>query len=211
MRGHPRPPTTKGCTPTMKRSVFFSALAALSAGALLGAGTYAAFSDSETSAPQSLAAGTLDLVLGAEGDTLALAPITNMAPGDGGSLSVTMSNAGTIGGMVSFSVNETDDLENGCNDAEEADEAECDLDADGELGGALLLTVHYDGDDYGPFSVNVIDDDVLTFPLAAAGDLSGNDSKVVTIDYSLPSGTNNSVQSDSVAFEVQASLDQILS
>lgn len=62
-------------------------------GAMLGAGTFAAFSDSETSSGNVFAAGTLDISLGSASLEAAIA---NMAPGDSKTVTVIATNDGSL-------------------------------------------------------------------------------------------------------------------
>ena len=69
------------------------------AAAALGAGTYAAFVDTETGPGGSLAAGTLDLTVGSSGTT-ELFKASNIAPGYSQSTVLTLRNTGSLPGTL---------------------------------------------------------------------------------------------------------------
>lgn len=70
------------------------------AAAAIGAGTYAAFSDTETGPDGTIASGTLDLVVGAPAGTVNLFTVTNMKPGTSQDASFTVSNTGSLPGTL---------------------------------------------------------------------------------------------------------------
>ncbi|MHA6785477.1 TasA family protein [Pseudonocardia saturnea] len=69
------------------------------AAAALGAGTYAAFVDTETGPGGTVAAGTLDLTVGSTG-TLELFAAQNIQPGFSQDATITLRNAGSLPGGV---------------------------------------------------------------------------------------------------------------
>jgi spore coat-associated protein N len=70
------------------------------AAAAIGAGTYAAFSDTETGPDGTLASGTLDLVVGAAPGTVNLFSASNIKPGFSQDVTFTVSNTGTLPGTL---------------------------------------------------------------------------------------------------------------
>ncbi len=70
------------------------------AAAAIGAGTYAAFSDTESGPDGTLASGTLDLVVGATPGTLNLFSATNMKPGTSQNATFQVSNTGSLPGTL---------------------------------------------------------------------------------------------------------------
>lgn len=81
-------------------------------GAAAGAGTFAAFSDTETS-QGSLSAGTLDLT---QSNTPLQFSASNITPGDSGSDYVTLGKSGTVAGDLSISVTSVTSNEEGSTD-----------------------------------------------------------------------------------------------
>lgn len=94
-------------TKDLTRRQLLGGIATLGAAtAATGAGTYALFSDSETSAGNTVSAGTLDLQ-NADGNSLSASTKlqeTNFTPGSGGSWSIGLQNSGTISGALDLGI-----------------------------------------------------------------------------------------------------------
>jgi predicted ribosomally synthesized peptide with SipW-like signal peptide len=161
-----------------------------------GAGTWAAFSDSETSDGNTFTAGTLDLKLnGLDGITgFSIGDVAPNAQGTAGT--ITVKNAGTISGnLVVSSANIVED-ENGMNDAEQA----VDSTADGDLGSAITVSI-YNG-------ANLLyEGSVAGLTNANLGTLAGAEEKTLTIDYEV-SDAGNEIQSDILEFDLAFTLNQ---
>lgn len=72
--------------------------------AAIGAGTYAAFSDTETGPDGRIATGTLDLVVGAQGGTVNLFNATNIKPPFSQDVTFQVTNSGSLPGNLSSSI-----------------------------------------------------------------------------------------------------------
>lgn len=83
----------------MKAQILASLLTIGVAATMLGVGTVAYFSDTETSTGNILQAGTLDLILEESGGTSPIT-LTNMKPGDTVTGSITVTNAGSLAGSL---------------------------------------------------------------------------------------------------------------
>lgn len=81
--------------------------------AAAGAGTMAAFSDTEESNDNTVQTGTLDLTLDGSSQSLTFLDVDGIAPGDSGSQSVTLGNDGTLPGTIDIVVEDVRDYENG--------------------------------------------------------------------------------------------------
>ncbi|MDW5549314.1 TasA family protein [Methanosarcina sp.] len=162
-----------------------------------GAGTWAAFSDTETSSGNTFTAGTLDLKLNGL-DGITGFSIANVAPKDQGTAgTVTVKNDGTIpGDLVVSSANIVED-ENGMNDAETADDTTPGV---GDLGNAITISI-YDG------STLLYRGSVAGLSGANLGSLAGAEEKTLTIDYEV-SDAGNEIQSDILAFDLVFTLNQ---
>ncbi|SDE82724.1 TasA family protein [Pseudonocardia oroxyli] len=86
-----------------KAGLIIGVVAAVIAAAAIGAGTYAAFTDTETGPGGTQTAGTLDLEIGGTG-VQTLFTGTNIAPGYTKDVTFTVHNAGSIGGTLSNSL-----------------------------------------------------------------------------------------------------------
>ena len=122
------------------------AVAALLIMGLVGGGTWAYFSDTETTSSNVLTAGTIDLEFDSGVTTpFSLGPVK---PGDNVSAAVNweLENQGTIDGYLYITFGSLTKGENGFEDAETA---VGDSDADGELGERVKIAVWIDTDDNG--------------------------------------------------------------
>ncbi len=154
-----------------------------------GAGTWAAFSDTETSNGNTFTAGTLDLVVGG-GASLPFA-VENVYPtatGDVGTISVT--NAGTIDGTLSFEIINVQDDENGVNDPESK---MGDTDAAGELSSHLKIYAN---------GYEVTPDTAMSI-----GALGAGDNQNIVLTYAVDDA-DNSIQTDKTTFDIKLTLDQ---
>jgi spore coat-associated protein N len=168
--------------------------AAAAAVLALSAGTYAAFSDTEK-ADATFATGTLDLRLGGSADAgpIQIGPVY---PGWTGSHEFTVDNVGTVDGNLSVKlVNVTGD-DNGCNDAEAADDG-C---TSGDLARAIQVY-------YGTQHLGSIAD--LNGQASPAGVLAANAPATgYELTFEVPSDTGNEIQSDRVTATIEVTLEQ---
>lgn len=123
------------------------AIAALIIMATVGFGTWAYFSDTETSSSNQIVAGTLDLDLNS-GDTNQniLTGLTNKAPGDSGVLYATIKNSGSIAGEFEVQTGAVTNTPG-------AGGTEYEADATGDLGAAALIAPWIDLDEDDNFDV----------------------------------------------------------
>ncbi|WP_396613720.1 TasA family protein (plasmid) [Haloferax sp. S1W] len=105
--------------------------------AAAGAGTVSLFSDTEEGTG-TVSVGTLDLAVGEDDNELTFLKEANVAPGDSGTSSVTLRNAGTLTGYLDIEVLGVTNDENGQSEPEEGNDSSED---DGELAGVLEVRV----------------------------------------------------------------------
>lgn len=127
------------------KNIIKSLVVIVAVAAVAGGATYAYFSDSETSAGNTISAGTIDLKVGGQDDpTVAHITQTNIKPaapwttqrGQG----FTIKNEGSIPGTVTATVKNLVDNENDCTEPElDAGDVTCGA-AEGELSGLLIHT-----------------------------------------------------------------------
>lgn len=213
-------------TELTRRRVLGSVLTVGAASSAAGAGTFALFSDTETSSANTVQAGTLDLQVNGSG-TNTVVDVTNVAPGDTGSDSTTIRNDGTLDGYLTIGVAGFKTPENGVNEPEAGATRESDPqgpnaggDHTGELAQSLLVKMmlvtneetHYlvgSENDYelasavrlGEYSVN---------DTSGQEDLalnSGEEVEFVT-EYQISDNVGNEIQSDSVVAELVFALVQ---
>lgn len=208
----------------MKRRIFLSLMVIAIAAALVAGATIAYFSDVE-SANGTLTAGTLDLRVNDKDGNVALFNLDNIYPGYSTSGYITLSNVGSLSGILKITSVSVENKENGLTEPEI--EAGDKSDKEGELGDLVKIKLTLQNN--GPFS--------LESPEATEGvDLSGgpfgfyydgtinglknlsrdittlNAKSSVKIKYEItwPDGgqNDNKAQGDSCSFTINFSLKQ---
>ena len=193
-------------------------VAALIVIALVGAGTWAYFSDTETSANNSLTAGTLDLNVDGGDAAVTTFSVTGKAPGDSGSGSTTLASAGNLSGELDVAFSAITNT--GGTSGEFGDST-------GNLGGVAQIAVYIDVDSSGTWTSGDIglksNGTTYNHPTAldyAVIDNYGSDSfdAVETmaasasddfiILWQIPTSAGNNIQGDSVSFDVTFTLEQ---
>lgn len=194
-----------------RRRLLVGVAAVGTAGAGAGAGTMALFSDTESSSGNSVSAGTLDLTLDGSDATVTFLSETGVAPGDGGTATMTVANAGSLTGYIDVEVASLTDYENGLSGNENSvDNTGGDPGAgNGEL--SQYLEVHaefqngpdlwsgFDTADNRLQPGTVYDEDYQ---------LAGGASDTFVLDWQLPTSTGDDAQSDGIEFALTFSLDQ---
>ena len=193
-----------------------------------GAGTFAYFSDTETSEGNTFTAGTLNLKVGDVDSTTEKINIPNLKPDDSGNAADwTVQNTGSITGDLSISI---PSITNNENTITEPEQDAGDTSNTGELGSYLKVSIWLDMDQDGAWSEGDIalksDGSTVTNEgstekpydyLDNYGGDSWND--VVTmgsnaafdfmVDYDFPPANNDdTTQSDSAVFNITFSLEQ---
>ncbi|GAA3246429.1 hypothetical protein GCM10017691_54510 [Pseudonocardia petroleophila] len=172
-------------------------VAAVAAAAIaLGAGTYAAFSDTEQAPNATFAAGTLNLTVGAPTPATPVV-ISNLKPGDLQNFSIEVDNTGTVDGNLtaSYTVSGT---ENGCAEPETDAERPCD---DGsELLEQLIFV--YQGSDAGPVTAA----QNTSIPLGALPAVDAP--KTINFGVRLPASATNEVMTDTATLSITFTLTQ---
>jgi len=201
---------------------------------LVGGGTWAYFSDVETSSGNTLTGGILDLnINGGDADVAILTTgITNVAPGDSGKEYITLSNAGTLAGELDISVTAYTENDNGTEEPENDQSTDT---TTGDLGAVATMILWIDSDEDGSFGAGDIE---LTSTAAVAYDESSNptlDQEVLDnfassswndayaqldeaggtdpsvrfyFEWTVPTSTDNRIMGDSADFDIQIELEQ---
>ena len=155
-------------------------VAAIMVMGLVGGGTWAYFSDTETSTGNILSAGTLDLELGGTGVILT-ASLDDVKPGDGDPTanrnSVTLTNTGSIAGELDISI-PTANFVNADNGQEEPENDQSTDTTTGDLGGQAKMVLWIDANENNTFD---------------SGDVELNASGGVGTVNAWASGTNESL------------------
>ena len=132
----------------MKRRIFLSLMVIAIAAALVAGATIAYFSDVE-SANGTLTAGTLDLRVNDKDGNVALFNLDNIYPGYSTSGYITLSNVGSLSGILKITSVSVENKENGLTEPEI--EAGDKSDKEGELGDLVKIKLTLQNN--GPFSL----------------------------------------------------------
>lgn len=182
--------------------------------AMAGAGTFAYFTDTETT-QGTFTAGTLDLVVDGMNGVKTNFEIENVQPSYNESCEVNLTNIGTCDGYLSIWMENLTDDDNGCTVPEAAvPDNSCGPNGGGELSQNLYIVIQ----DETVSPVHVYYDDTLANFAAThsnqstqldLGDLDAGESRDITFGYYVPSNVGNIIQSDSSTFDVVVDLLQI--
>ena len=195
-------------------------VAALLVIGMVGSGTWAYFSDVESSVDNSLTAGTLDLNI--DGGNVAVTTFSEAAvgPGDSGSGSSILSNVGSYAGELDIAFSAITNTPGAGGREYEG--------GSGELGGVATMAVYLDIDQSADWSSGDIGlkSDGTTYNHPTALDYATIDSYgSLTFDaviasmaasaaddfivlWQVPTSADNTIQGDSVSFDVTFTLEQ---
>ena len=191
--------------------------------------TRAYFSDTETSFDNTFSAGTLDLKVDDQDDpNIVHVTLSNMKPGDTANYQWVLSNAGSLAGKPWVEITNVKNYDNDCNEPElDVPDATCGIPGlgEGELGQFLMMQLNAPGSvgymyphgscvndgrqctlDYWS-SLGRLDETVDGQVWDTIAPLSGLAPMV--LEFEIPTGIDNIIQSDSVEFDVVFHLDQI--
>ena len=194
-----------------------------------GAGTFAYFSDTETSEGNTFTAGTLNLKVGDVDSTTEKINIPNLKPDDSGNAADwTVQNTGSITGDLNISISPITNNENTITEPEQ--DAGDNTADEGELGSYLNVSIWLDMDQNGTWDADdialksdgttVTNDGSTEKPYDYLDNYSSDSwNDVVTmdsnaafdfmVDYDFPSDENDdTTQSDSAVFDITFSLSQ---
>ena len=178
--------------------------------AAIGAGTYAAFSDTESGPDGTIAAGTLDLVVGATPGTVNLFAASNIKPGFSQDVTFNVSNTGSLPGSLTSSLMMTG-TDGTCTEpeyvAEGVNAGACA--AAGNLQEQMTVAVVAGP---GGAAAAVPLSQFMTGGLPLPGTLAAGGNTTYTLRFALPdlAGTvNNRVQGDTIAITSTFNLVQV--
>jgi spore coat-associated protein N len=194
-------------------------IAALLIIGIVGGGTYAYFSDTESSTGNTLSAATLDLKINGGDAAITTFDVSNVAPGDSGSANSTLRNAGSITGeldVATSAITNTPyagggEFQDGTGDLGANAEIAMYIDIDmsgGPTAGDVGLKS--DGTTYDP-SV-ALDYDVIDNYDTENWDAVANMATAVSygyrVEWRVDTSIGNAIQGDSVSFDVDFVLEQ---
>jgi len=177
------------------KKILISLMAMVLVIGLVGAGTMAYFSDTETSTGNTFTAGTLDLNVGGENPNVSpdftLGPL---APGDSGTITYTLNNVGNIAGYLDLQNISVTDTEGTNPESETGDIGE-----PGELSANIYVTVTLGASQlYAGLLSGIVSDYDANVALAASGTTTLTIAWVVDKDNVSPLGEDvgNDIQGD---------------
>ncbi len=194
-------------------------IAALLIIGLVGGGTYAYFSDTESSTGNTLSAATLDLRINGGDAAVTTFNVSNVAPGDSDSANSTLTNVGSLLGefdVATSAITNTPYAGGG-----EFDDGTGDLGANAEI--AMYIDIDMSGDEsagdvglksdgttYDPsvaLDYDVIDNyDTETWD--AVANMATTVSYGFRVEWRVDTSVGNAIQGDSVSFDVDFVLEQ---
>lgn len=179
------------------RKTLLALLGILLVAALAGAGTFAAFSDTEQSTGNTFTAGTLDLKINDSDQNVAFT-VSNVKPGDSGTITYTFKNAGSIDGYLTLKDISVYD-EEGVNP-----ESETNTDGLGDLSANMDIVVKLNGNQVWSGKLSEWSNaGQLKNHLLPAGQTA-----TLEITYSISSNVGNDIQGDKVTAGFTAELTQ---
>jgi predicted ribosomally synthesized peptide with SipW-like signal peptide len=194
-----------------RRRLLGAAVATGLAGAGAGAGTMAAFSDSESSTSNSVQSGTLDLTLDGGDSTVTFLSEVDIAPGESGTATLTVANAGSISGYLDVEVASVTTYENGCVGNESSADDSCGDPGQGlgELQDHLQVQAEFQN---GPQLWSTYDTVANRLSEGTVYDLDyelpGGGSDTFVLNWQFPDNPGEEAQSDGIEFALTFSLDQ---
>ena len=176
----------------------------------------ALFSDTETNTESSFQAGTLDLDVDSNNQGFDSFQVSNIGT-DGtvsGGKTWTITNVGSLPGILTFSVDTLVNRENGCNEPESKADTTCDSpgDGQGELGNALSTTVRVNGSQVVASNLATANQGQYASQWDSAGQviIPAGQSVEVNMNWETnPSQYGNEIQSDGLSFDIGFLLTQV--
>jgi len=202
----------------MKKILGLTIAALLTIG-IIGGGTFAYFSDTETSVSNTLTAGTLDLNINGGDIAVTTLSVSDVAPGDSGSDNSTLANIGSLLGELDISTTEVTNTPGAGGTEYEGGSGE--LGANAEL--AMYIDVDQSGDwsdgDIGLKSDNTtynnpaaleyaIFDNYASLSWNATENMSASAADDFMMLWRVPIGAGNDIQGDSVSVNITFVLEQ---
>ena len=180
--------------------------------AMAGAGTFAYFTDKETSTGNVFTAGTLDLWLEMQNPLKTHFDIENIQPSYAEECDINLTNSGTCNGTLSLWIETLVDYENGRTEPEkQVDPTGGNPGAgNGELSKNLYVVVKDSTGEY--YNDTLYNLSVEHYDMASQielGELDGGETRFITVGYYVPSTVGNIIQSDSSKFDIVVDLLQI--
>ncbi|MDG5776653.1 TasA family protein [Haloarculaceae archaeon H-GB2-1] len=194
--------TREGVTIT-RRGLLAAVATVGTASAGAGAGTFALFSDEETSSGNTLQAGTLDLHLDGGNQNVTLLDEGAMQPGESAQSSVQLANTGSLSAKPLVEVTAVQSTENGFYGKEQGQDPSG---TDGELDEHLEVRATIGSTTV--WSRQTVANLTTGTPYDPGTTLGSGGSKQFTLEWWLPADTSELAQSDGVELDLAFRLEQ---
>ncbi len=201
------------------KKIFGLTIAALLVIGMVSGGTWAYFSDTESSTNNSLTAGTLDLNINGGNVAVTTFSASNVAPGSSGSGNSTLANIGSLSGELDIRLSAVTNT--GGVGGEYGDSV-------GNLGGVAEIAMYIDVDQSGGWNAGDIGlkSDGFTYSFPTALDYATIDSYASKVYdaveanmatsaadgfivlWRVPTSAGNNIQGDSVSFDITFVIEQ---
>jgi predicted ribosomally synthesized peptide with SipW-like signal peptide len=203
-------------------------IAALLIMGMVAGGTWAYFSDTETSSANTITAGTLDLTIGGDNVNYDILTLTNRVPGDSGQAYAELKNVGSVAGELDIGKSTANQLV--VTNTQGTGGTEYELSGSGELGAqatmALWIDVNEnstwdagtdiglknDGTTYtsGSLDYQTFDSYDAKYWGGSAGitNLNPDDDVYFFISWQIPTSADNTIQGDTVTVGLTFILEQ---
>lgn len=196
-------------------------LAALMMVGVIGGATFAYFSDTESSTNNTLTAGVLDLNIDGGNVAVTTLNVGAVAPGSSGSGSSTLSNVGSMAGELDITTSAVTNTGAVSGTSEYADDS-------GDLGGEAEIAMYLDVDQSGGVTagdVGLMSDGTTYDPTggldydeidnyaseswdAVVAGMAASAADDIVVLWRVPTTAGNSIQGDSVSFDITFTLEQ---
>ncbi len=193
----------------MDRKLLFSIMTIAVVALLIGGGTYAYFSDTESSEDNTITAGTLDLSVDDENPwTSTKLTVTNAIPGSSGSVTMTLENEGSADGL-SLTLDVTD-IADGPGTTPESEPTSDNGELSQNTDIVLWEDTNYDG------VIDEGEDEIYNNTLSATatngpweiGPLAAGATNYVGLYYEIDETVGNEIQGDNCSFNIVYVLSQ---
>lgn len=188
----------------MSRKILIALLGVLLVAALAGAGTFAYFSDTETSTGNSFTAGTLNLRYSLDGGTTwadgtnASFTLANLKPGDSGTQTFTLNNNGSLPGTLAVSAVSVANAPGATPESEPTPD-------NGELGANTVVTVTYND---GTTTYPLYNGSLNNLTALNLGTLAAGGTDNLIINWEIPGTVGNEIQGDTATVGLTFTLNQ---
>ena len=182
--------------------------------AMAGAGTFAYFTDTETSTGNVFTAGTLDLWVEMLNPLKTHFDIKNIQPSYAEECDINLTNSGTCNGSLSLWIENLVDQENGRTEPEKHVDSTGGNPGvgNGELSQNLYVVVKDTASSYEYYNDTLQNLSLKHYDMSTQidlGELDGGETRFITVGYYVPSTVGNIIQSDSSKFDIVVDLLQI--